>query len=114
MTEVKNFSCDKCSITFEYKSKYEAHLQSKRHTGEPKKTRLDKIFDPKCKHCNFIAAHFTSMQTHTLTKHGTPQERKEHFKYYCQECDIGTMGEILWKRHQETKKHVSKVGVLNL
>ena len=55
------------------------------------------------------------MQTHMLTKHGTPEERKAQFKYYCPECDFGTMGEILWKRHQETKKHLAQeVGVLNV
>jgi len=114
MTEIKTWTCEQCEISFPYKSKYEAHLQSKRHTGLPKKTRKDKIWDPKCKQCNFEAAHFTSMQTHMLTKHGTPQERKTQFKYYCQQCDFGTMGEILWKRHEETQKHVALVGVLNV
>ena len=117
MSGVKTFTCEQCSLTFPYKSKYEAHLKSKRHTGLPKKTRKDKIYDAKCKieGCNFVAAQFTSMQTHMLTKHGTPQERKSQFKYYCSECDFGTMGEILWKRHQETKKHLAQeVGVLNI
>ena len=118
MTEIKKFTCEQCHISFLYKSKYDTHLKSKKHTGEAKKTRLDKIFEPQCRYCNFVAAHLTSMQTHLLTKHSTLEERQKQFKYYCKECDFGTMGEILWKRHQETKKHLTQinkeVGVLNV
>jgi hypothetical protein len=117
MTESNKFICEQCTVTFQYKSKYEAHLRSKGHTGEPKKTRSDKKYDAKCKieGCNFVGAQFTSMETHILTKHGTPQERENRFKYYCKCCDFGTMGEIIWKRHQETQKHQGRqVGVLNV
>ena len=114
MTENK-FVCEQCEISFPYKSKYEAHLQSKRHTGLPKKTRKDKIYNPNCSLCSFTSTQFTNMQVHMLTKHGTPEERKAQFKYYCTGCDFGTMGEILWLRHLETKKHLAQeVGVLNV
>lgn len=50
------------------------------------------------------------MQVHILTKHSSSQERKEYFKYYCKLCDFGTMAEILYQRHIETKKHINQLG----
>jgi hypothetical protein len=28
-------------------------------------------------------------------------------KFYCNKCDFGTFGEILFTRHLETKKHIN-------
>lgn len=48
------------------------------------------------------------MRVHILTQHSTPEERKKQFKYYCECCDFGTLGEVLYNRHLETKKHNEK------
>lgn len=100
------FTCDKCNISFDYKSKYETHLKSKKHTDQPRKERIDKKYDPRCKFCDFTTSQPTNMQVHILTKHSTPDDRKTNFKFYCEKCDFGTMGEILYKRHLETNKHL--------
>jgi hypothetical protein len=100
------YNCEKCKLCFKYKSKYEEHLGSKKHKGEPRKERSDKTYNSKCQVCRFEFNNHTNMKVHMLTKHGTPEERKEHFKYYCEHCDFGTFAEVLYTRHLETKKHL--------
>jgi hypothetical protein len=48
------------------------------------------------------------MKTHKLTKHSSKEEQKNGFKYYCDKCEFGTFGDILFTRHLETKKHINK------
>jgi ribosomal protein L35 len=86
---------------------YEIHLKSKRHNDEPRKERIDKKYNPKCKYCDFTTIQPTNMSVHILTKHSSPEERKNKSKFYCEKCDFGTMGKILYKRHLETKKHTN-------
>ena len=110
------FNCEKCNVSFNYKSKYEEHLISKKHKGEPRKERSDKLYGSNCKNCMYSTENTTNMKVHILTKHSTPEERKKQFRYYCEKCDFGTFLEILFTRHSETKKHTEKsleVGVLN-
>jgi hypothetical protein len=45
------------------------------------------------------------MKVHNLTQHSSKEERKINFKYYCDKCDFGTYADILFTRHNETKKH---------
>lgn len=47
------------------------------------------------------------MKAHKLTKHLSKEERKLGFKCYCDKCDFGTFGDILFTRHLETKKHIN-------
>ena len=100
-----SFNCEKCNLIFEFKSKYDKHLTSKKHTGIPRKERTDKTYNPKCYKCNFESSNHTNMKVHLLTKHGTPEKRREEFTYYCDKCDFGTFTEILFMRHTDTLKH---------
>jgi hypothetical protein len=70
-----------------------------------RKTRSDKVLEPKCKHCEYKTNNLTCMKVHCLTQHSNKEERKNEFKYYCEKCDFGTYAEILFTRHCETKKH---------
>jgi hypothetical protein len=82
-------------------------IESEKHKNNGKrKTRCDKVLEPKCKHCEYKTNNLTCMKVHCLTQHSTHEERKKEFKYYCDKCDFGTYAEILFTRHCETKKHI--------
>ena len=49
------------------------------------------------------------MLKHKLNEHATKEEREKEFKYYCFNCDFGTFSSQLYKKHEETKKHISSV-----
>jgi hypothetical protein len=100
------FNCEKCSYTCNYLSEWNEHLITKKHTGEKRKERSDKILEEKCKFCQYKSNKMSNMKTHILTHHSTIEERKNHMKYYCEKCDFGTNAEILFKRHLETQKHL--------
>lgn len=103
MTE---FICEICDYKCLYQSHYSQHLNSRKHQNNGKKPpRKDKILENKCKSCDYTTRNNTCMRVHLLTNHSTKEERKEKFKYYCDVCDFGTFAEILFKRHNETKKH---------
>ena len=80
-------------------------VSSLKNSGK-RKTRSDKVLEPKCKHCEYKTNNLTCMKVHCLTHHSNKEERKKEFKYYCDKCDFGTYAEILFTRHCETKKHL--------
>ena len=59
-----------------------------------RKTRSDKILEPKCKLCSFETNNNANMLVHVLTKHSTPERRKKEFKFYCEKCDFGTFTQL--------------------
>ena len=81
-------------------------LTSKKHTGEKRKERSDKIIEEQCKLCNYNSNKTTNMKLHMLTKHSTKEERQKEMKFYCEKCDFGCFVQILFDRHLETKKHL--------
>jgi ribosomal protein L35 len=87
-------------------SEWNEHLTTKKHTGEKRKERSDKILQDQCTFCEYKSNKTSNMKTHILTNHSTVEERKIHMKYYCEKCDFGTNAEILFKRHLETQKHL--------
>ena len=102
---MSKYNCPVCNYSCNYESHWKQHLESNKHKNNGIQTRSDKILENKCKFCPFESDKLTNMNTHTLTKHSTPEERKKKFTYYCDKCDFGTYTEILFKRHTETKKH---------
>jgi hypothetical protein len=89
-----------------YESHWKQHIESNKHKNGGIQTRSDKVLEPKCKFCNFESNNLTNMTVHVLTKHSTPEQRKNDFKYYCEKCDFGTFTQILFTRHLETQKHI--------
>ena len=57
-----------------------------------------------CALCSYKTFNSVGMKTHQLTKH---LSLLSNFKFYCNKCDFGTFGEILFTRHLETKKHIN-------
>jgi hypothetical protein len=100
------FNCEKCYYSCNYLSEWNEHLTTKKHTGEKRKERSDKILQDQCTFCEYKSNKTSNMKTHILTNHSTVEERKIHMKYYCEKCDFGTNAEILFKRHLETQKHL--------
>ena len=105
--QIKEFHCEKCNYTCLYESHLAQHNSSKKHNDIPRKSRSDKVLEPKCKLCPFETKNSANMLTHILTKHSDPERRKKEFKYYCEKCDFGTFTQILFTRHQEAKKHIN-------
>ena len=102
------YYCECCNYNCLYPAHWKQHIESEKHKNQGKrKPRSDKILEPKCKICNYITNNLTCMRVHILTNHSTNEERKKEFKYYCEKCDFGTFAEILFTRHNETKKHIN-------
>jgi hypothetical protein len=102
------FYCPDCDYKCLYPAHWKQHTESKKHKNKGVKgPRSDKILEPKCELCHFTTNNLTNMKTHKLTKHLSIEQRKSDFKYYCEKCDFGTFGEILYNRHLETKKHIA-------
>ena len=80
---------------------------SKRHIGENRKERCDKILSEKCELCDYKPTKTTNMKLHYLNKHASFEERQIGFNFYCYKCDFGCFVEILYIRHLETKKHIN-------
>lgn len=47
----------------------------------------------------------SNYKLHYLNNHGSKEERKKEFKYYCDECDFGCFAEICFVRHNDTRNH---------
>jgi hypothetical protein len=103
------FYCDKCDYKCDYPAHWKQHIESDKHLNEGKRQpRCDRILDPQCALCSYKTFNSVGMKTHQLTKHLSLEDRLNNFKFYCNKCDFGTFGEILFTRHLETKKHITK------
>lgn len=110
----KPHKCDKCNISFKFKSQLEKHCKTELHKTGKKKTRSDKKEEFKCEICNLYTTNQqTNLKLHILNNHKTKEERKNEFPYYCELCDSGCMEEKLYKKHLETKKHKKKLDLLS-
>ena len=101
------YNCEKCNYTCNYLSEWNQHLICKKHTGEKRKMRSDKILEEVCKFCDYNPSKTTNMKLHYLNKHATKEERQAGFNFYCDKCDFGCFVNILFSRHLETHKHLN-------
>lgn len=99
------YYCEKCQYKCNYQSEWNEHLESKKHTGEKRKSRSDKKLEDKCKCCNYIPKNLTNYKLHYLNNHANTEERIKEFTFYCEKCNFGCFEEILYQRHIDTKKH---------
>lgn len=100
------YYCEKCQFNCNYISIWKEHLHSKKHTGEKRKERSDKILEEKCNFCYYKPIKTTNYRLHYLNKHATKEERIKEFLFYCEKCDFGSFNKILLDRHLETEKHL--------
>ncbi len=63
---------------------------------EKRKTRSDKVFELKCKLCDYITTRTTNMKLYYLNNHANKKEIKNEFKYYCEACDFGNFSKGLF------------------
>ena len=92
----KPHKCEKCNISFKFKSQLEKHCKTDFHKTGKKKTRSDKKEEFKCEICNLYTTNQqTNLKLHILNNHKTKEERKNEFHYYCEICDSGFMEEKL-------------------
>ena len=105
--ETSKFECEKCKFKCGFISQWNDHINSKKHTGEKRKERCDKILSEKCELCDYKPTKKTNMKLHYLNKHATKEERQSGFTFYCDKCDFGCFVEVLYTRHLETKKHIN-------
>ena len=84
-------------------SQWNGHINSKKHTGEKRKERCDKILSEKCEYCDYKPTKTTNMKLHYLNNHATKEERQNGFSFYCDKCDFDCFVEVLYTRHLETK-----------
>jgi hypothetical protein len=113
MSEKHKYICEKCNFKCNHESRWNQHIETELHKTGKKKTRSDKKFDGKCKHCEFIAKNNINMQQHVLSFHSTKEERKAGFKYYCEHCDYGTFAKTFFDKHNGTSKHKTIMDIVN-
>jgi hypothetical protein len=102
-TEMK-YHCEACNYKCLYQAHWKQHLECEKHKNNGKrKTRSDKILEPKCKSCEYTTTRTTNMKLHYLNHHSNKEERKKEFKYYCESCDFGHFTKGLFKLHMEAK-----------
>lgn len=106
MKTENKYICLKCNFKSNIKSRWEAHINTELHkTGERKK-RKDIKPPLKCEKCEYQTKNKLMMVQHKLNEHSTIEEREKEFKYYCKNCDYGTISKDLFLRHQQTQKHM--------
>jgi hypothetical protein len=98
------FYCEKCKYGTNVKHAMKVHEISELHkTGKHGSTK--KIDFYRCNKCDYVHEHKYNYKTHMLNKHGTKEERKETFKYFCEKCDVGTFSKGIFDIHLDSKKH---------
>lgn len=105
----KIYSCDKCHYQTHLLDSYKKHCKTGMHQTGKRKPRSDKLADNyKCDKCDYITSTKLNLKTHILNNHSTKEERKNGFKFYCDNCDMGVFTESSFKVHLNTKKHKMK------
>ena len=75
------YNCEKCQYKCNYLSEWNEHLETKKHTGEKRKGRNDKVLVDKCGLCDYKPNKTTNLKLHYLNKHATKEERKQQFNF---------------------------------
>ena len=100
------YNCDKCNFKCKFESQWKKHIDTELHKTGIKKIRSDTKEPYKCDKCLYETKNIIMFKQHKLTEHGTKEERKNDFKYYCESCDIGTFSKIVFENHNKSNKHI--------
>ncbi len=111
--EEYKFKCEKCNFKTRYESHWKIHIETELHKTGNRKKRCDAIGETKCDKCDYKSINIINIKRHKLNEHGTKEERKNGFKYYCEYCDIGTFSNDMYEKHKKTQKHLNILNVLN-
>lgn len=103
------YNCKCCDLQTNYISVWEKHIETEKHQsgGIKRKTRRDKKIDNllKCDFCEYKHKNRYCLKSHILNNHSNNEERKSQFKFYCENCDIGTFLESKYNEHINGKNH---------
>jgi hypothetical protein len=100
-----NYNCKTCKFECKYLSNWVQHIQTARHKNDGKKTR--KVTRNKnCSICDYTGLTYSDARNHYLSKHGTTEEKKKEYPYYCDSCNIGSFGKCIYEAHCKTNKHL--------
>ena len=99
------YICEKCNFKCNIISRWDVHINSEKHKFGKRKTRSDYKQPYKCENCNYITKNKLMLLQHKLNEHSIIEEREKGFKYYCKNCDYGTVSKDLYDNHINTNKH---------
>ena len=99
------FICNTCHYLTNNPMLYKQHIKTQKHITGKKKS--DIIY--KCNVCIFESYNEMNYKTHLLNNHSSIDERKNGFKFFCEHCNFGVFVKVLMDRHEDTKKHRSKI-----
>jgi|SaaInlStandDraft_4_1057021.scaffolds.fasta_scaffold02348_7 hypothetical protein len=112
------YNCKICNYHCGYKSHYELHKKSWKHQhGGVNKPRKDKGKRLKkdgeyvihvCGICKYTTKSASLYKHHNLKYHTKIENVKNVAKYYCKNCNFGSMFKKHYDRHLETNKHKLK------
>lgn len=106
MTENNKFICEKCNYKTNIKSLISQHYETELHkTGERGKKQIKEKELFSCNKCDFSSTNKNNYLTHKLNNHSTKEERKQQFKYYCDNCDFGVFTESSLEIHKNSLRH---------
>jgi len=106
MTDNNKFICEKCNYKTNIKSLILQHYETELHkTGERGKKLIKEKEIFSCDKCDFSSTNNYNYLTHKLNNHSTKEERKQQFKYYCDNCDFGVFTESSLEIHKHSLRH---------
>lgn len=110
---IYKYKCEKCNYKCKYESQWTLHTNTVLHKTGIKKTRSDKQDPYKCEKCNYETKNIYTYKQHKLNEHGTIEDKKKEFTYYCEYCDFGTFSKDIYEKHNNTNKHKNFILILS-
>ncbi len=99
-----NYECKDCNFKCQYLSNWNQHILTSKHKNNGKIIKKE-IRNKYCDICNYKALTYIDARSHYLSKHGTIEEKKKEYPYYCKDCIFGTFGKSTFDLHCKSKKH---------
>jgi hypothetical protein len=99
----KQYNCQKCDVSFQFKYQLERHNNSKKHIGNKVAYHCGRGS------CDYHTINKTNFKMHMLNNHSTVKQKMEGFPYYCKTCDIGCGSVSTYDKHMQSKKHANNI-----
>ena len=100
-TKENIYNCEQCDFHINSTALWIKHTETVLHQTGKRKVRSDRKRLDKCPHCEYVSnvACNVNMKQHILNYHSTLEEKKEKFKYYCENCDYGCFANPQINKH---------------
>ncbi len=102
------YYCDKCNYGTNLTRSYDKHITTILHNTGTRGIRLKKVIY-KCEKCNYETTNNNNYLCHNLNNHSSKDERKNKFKFYCDNCDFGCFSKTGYDKHLKSKIHIRKI-----